>query len=205
MVLHRVLRDEELLGDVAVVHAAGDELEYLHLPVGQLGCGDVLHPLFLDVPLGQGRELGKELARHGRVDQRLAAVYRPDRLGHLVQRYVLQQITAGSGPDRLEEVFFLVADGQHHDLRARCDLLGRPARFDAADLRHPDVHQHDIGQRLAGYRNRFLAVAGLPDQVDVVLFIQDHLQAAPEKRVVVRDQHPDRLRALPRRLTRPLR
>src|SRR5580692_7459634 len=36
VVLHGVLGNEELLGDVTVVHAGGHELEHLHLPVGEL-------------------------------------------------------------------------------------------------------------------------------------------------------------------------
>jgi uncharacterized protein YcaQ len=195
VVLHRVLGDEQLLGDVAVVHAAGDQLEDLHLPLGELGRGDVLSPVLGGVPVGQGGELGDELARHGRVDQRLAAMHRAHRLGHLVQRDVLEQVAAGAGPDRLEQVLFLVADGQHHDLGAGGDLLGRPAGLDPAGLRHPDVHEHDVGQRLARHGDRLGAVAGLADQVDVVLVGQDHLQAAPEQRMIVGDQDPDRLGA----------
>jgi len=129
-------------------------------------------------------------------------VYRPDRLSDLIERDVLEQVAAGAGPDRLEQVLFLIADGQHHDLRAGRDLLGRPAGLDPAGLRHPDVHEHDVGQRFAGHGDRLGPVAGLPDQIDVVLLIQDHLQAAPEQGMIVGDQHPDRLGASPR--VRPL-
>jgi uncharacterized protein YcaQ len=191
VVLHGILRDEQLLGDVAVVHPARDQLEHLHLALGELGRGDVLGLLLLGVALGQRGELGEQLARHRGVDQRLAAVHRADRLGHLVQRDVLQQVAAGPGPDRLEQVLFLVADRQHDDLGAGRDLLGRPARLDAAAPGHPDVHEHHVGQGLAGHGHRLGAVARLPDQVDVVLFGENHLQAAPEQRVIVRNQHPD--------------
>ena len=196
MVLDRVLRDEQLLGDIAVVHAARDELEHLHLAVGELGRSDVRGALFLRVAFGQGGELGEQLARHRGVDQRLATVHRPDRLGHLVQRDVLQQIAAGAGADRLEQILFLVTDRQHDDLRARHDILGGAAGFDAAALGHPDVHEHDVGQRLPGHGHRLGAVARLPDQVDVILLLEDHLQAAAEQRVIIRDQHPDGFLAL---------
>jgi hypothetical protein len=132
-------------------------------------------------------------------------VHRPDRVGHLIQRDVLQQVAAGARPDRLEQVLFLVADRQHHDLRARRDLLGRPARLDAAALRHPDVHEHDIGQRFAGHGHRLGPVARLSDHVNVVLLGEDHLQAAAEQRMIIRDQHPDGIRrALPAHLLIPL-
>ena len=161
--------------------------------------------LLLGVALGQRRELGEQLARHRGVDQGLAAVHRADRLGHLVQRDVLQQVAAGARPDRLEQVLFLVADRQDHDLRAGRDLLDGAARLDATALRHPDVHEHDVGQRFAGHGHRLGPVARLPDQVDVVLLVEDHLQAAPEQRVVIRDQYADGLQALgPSHLPIPL-
>jgi len=121
-----------------------------------------------------------------------------DRAGHLVERDVLEQVAAGPGPDRLEQVVFLVADRQHDDLRARRDFLGRPARLDAAALRHPDVHEHHIGQRLAGHGHCLGPVAGLADDVDVVLFRENHLQATPEQGVIIGDQHPDGIWALSR-------
>src|ERR1700728_92960 len=42
VVLHGVLRDEQLLGDVTVVEAARHQAKHLHLPIGQLRCGRVL-------------------------------------------------------------------------------------------------------------------------------------------------------------------
>ena len=141
------------------------------------------------------------LPGHRRVDQRLPAVHGSDRLGHLVERDVLEQAAYATGiaSNRSSSSSPMVA---HHDLRAGRDVLGRPAGLDPAGLRHPDVHEHDVGQRLAGHGDRLGTVAGLPDQVDVVLLIQDHLQTTPEQGMIVGDQHPDRLGTSPR--VRPL-
>jgi hypothetical protein len=109
-------------------------------------------------------------------------------------RDVLEQIAAGTRPDGLEQVLFLVADRQHDDLGARGCLFHGPACLDAAALGHPDVHQHHIGQRLGGLQLRLGPVARLADQFDVVLFVEDHLKPAPEQRVIVSDQHADGLR-----------
>src|SRR6266545_4320016 len=62
VVLHRVLRDVQLLGDVAVVHALGHQPEDLHLPVGQPGGRD-LGPIAGG--LAHGGELVQELGCHG--------------------------------------------------------------------------------------------------------------------------------------------
>jgi len=109
-------------------------------------------------------------------DQRLAAMDRPDRLRDLVERQVLEQVTARAGPDGLEEILFLVADRQHDDLGARRDLLHRPAGLDSAAAGHPDVHQDDIRERFASLLDGLGSVTGLADQLDVVLLVQDHLE-----------------------------
>jgi RimJ/RimL family protein N-acetyltransferase len=61
VVLHGVLADEQLLGDVAVVHALGHQLEDLHLAVGEPRGGDLLTVVGL---LDHGGELGEQLAGH---------------------------------------------------------------------------------------------------------------------------------------------
>ena len=67
------------------------------------------------------------------------------------------------------------------------------AGVDAAPLGHPDVHQDDVGKRVGRLLDGFAAVAGLADDLDVGLLLEDHLQPAPEQGVVVDDQDADRL------------
>src|SRR5487761_1607730 len=145
----------------------------------------------------EGGEFGEELAGHEGADQGLPAVDRTDGLGDLVQRDVLEQVAARARPDGLEQVFLLVTDRQHDDLRARHRLLHGPARLDAAAPGHPDVHEHDVGQRLADLHARFAAVARLADEIDVVLLVENHLEPAAEQRVVIDDEHADGLRTPP--------
>ena len=63
-------RDEQLLGDVAVVHALRDEPEDLHLAVGEPRRG---HLRSLVGCLRDRGELREELGRHRRADAGLAA------------------------------------------------------------------------------------------------------------------------------------
>src|SRR5437763_1418624 len=58
VVLDRVLADEQLLGDVTVVEALGDEAQNLHLAIGEPGGG---HLLALVATLDHGRELVEQL------------------------------------------------------------------------------------------------------------------------------------------------
>jgi hypothetical protein len=121
-------------------------------------------------------------------------VHRPDRVGDLVQRDVLEQVAARAGPDRLEEILLLVADREDDDLGARGGLLDRPAGLDPVAAGHADVHQDDVGQRLGGLLDRLRAVARLADQIDIRLALQDHLETAAEQGVIIDDHRADGLR-----------
>jgi hypothetical protein len=190
VVLHGVLGDEELLGDVAVVQAARHELEHLELALGQPRGGHLVPLVGL---LDHRGELAEQLRRHRRADQRLAAGDRTDRAGDLVDRDLLEQVARRAGLDRLVEVGLLVGDRQHHDLRARHDVLDRGAGLDPGAARHPHVHQDDVGEQGRGLGHRFGAVGRLADHLDVRLLAEDHLETTAEERVVVDDEDADRL------------
>src|SRR5213592_4763716 len=81
VVLHRVLRDVQVLGDVSVVHALGHQPEDLHLAVGQPGCRDLGA---VARGLAHRGELVQELGRHGGRDPGLAGPHRADGVGHLL-------------------------------------------------------------------------------------------------------------------------
>jgi hypothetical protein len=73
------------------------------------------------------------------------------------------------------------------------DLLGG---LDPGALGHADVHQDHVRHQLLGLLDRLDAVGGLSDYLDVRLVLEDHLQAAPEQRVVVADHYAEALRPL---------
>src|SRR5215475_9439795 len=57
MVLDRIIRNKQLFSYIPVVHPTRDELEHLHLPVGELGRGNLPWWL-LRLPLREGGKLG---------------------------------------------------------------------------------------------------------------------------------------------------
>ena len=61
-------------------------------------------------------------------------------------------------------------------------------RLDAARTRHDDVHEDDIGFQRPGAKDRFLEVAGLADDLDVFLRVEQELEPAAHDGVVV-DYH----------------
>src|SRR5207302_7677704 len=101
VVLDGVLGDEELLGDVPVVVAPGDELEDLQLPVGQPGSRDA-GPLV--GALHHAGELVEQLGGHGGRDERLPGVHGPHRVRHLLDGDLLQQVPGSAGLDGVVEV-----------------------------------------------------------------------------------------------------
>src|SRR5713226_4793132 len=191
VVLDGVLRDEELLGDVPVVVAPSDELQHLQLPLGEAGGRDA-GPLV--GALHHAGELVQQLRGHRGGDERLPGIDRPDGVGDLLDRDLLEQVARGPRLDGVVQVGLLVGDRQHQDLGVGEDLLDGPGCLQAGALRHADVHEDDVGHGLLCLGEGLGPVAGLADDVDVLLDLQDHLQPTAEQRVVVDDDHADRLR-----------
>jgi hypothetical protein len=61
-----------------------------------------------------------------------------------------------------------------------------PCGFDAVELGHGNVHDDDVGLVLGCHFQRLPAVAGLGDNLHVVLSLQKALEALPHDPVVIR-------------------
>src|SRR4028118_1146990 len=61
-------------------------------------------------------------------------------------------------------------------------------RRDAVHLRHPEVHQDDVGVQFAGHRDGLFTVTCLPDHLETWLAVDHAAQAGPHHRMVVGDQ-----------------
>ena len=124
------------------------------------------------------------------VDRRLAPADRPDAPQHLVGVGVLEQIAQGAGVQRPDDPLGVGVRRQHEHVGQLLahDLAGRR---DPVELRHLQVHQDDVGAEPPGQVDGLSAVGRLADHVDVRLAGEQLLQAGPEHRVVVHDQHAD--------------
>ncbi len=116
-----------------------------------------------------------------------------DARGELLGRDVLQQEAARARPQRLVDVLVEVEGREHQDAHGL--LAGRgqqpPRGLDPVQLGHPDVHQHDVGPQLARLVDGLEPVAGLADDLEIVLGVEDHAEAGAHERLVVGDQQAD--------------
>ena len=117
---------------------------------------------------------------------------RADRVEELLGPRVLQQEAGSAGAQRLEDVL-VALEGRHDQDAGRRTRLGDAAGgLDAVDLRHPDVHQDHVGPGGRDEVERRAAVLRLPDDLQVVLGVEDRAQAATHEVVVVGQGDPDR-------------
>src|SRR2546422_8693095 len=110
-----------------------------------------------------------------------------------VGRERLDDEVLGAGRDRFHDQGFLAHGAAHHDHGRGVDLEDLAGGLDAVELRHDDVHGHELGAELAESGNRLAAVAGLADHlVAAAGVVQDVLDHGAHEHGVVHDQHPDR-------------
>ncbi len=152
MRLDRALRHHELRGYLGVGLAAHHQVEDLPLAAGEPG------------ERGRGRhrhraargELGQQPPGHRGGEQGPAVGRGPHAEQQLLRRRVLEQESAGPGAQCLVHVLIQVVGGQDDHPHLMGALAGRLLGGDAAGggqpvhQRHPDVHEHDVGPRLAG-------------------------------------------------------
>ena len=112
-----------------------------------------------------------------------------DRAHELGGLDVLEQVAGGARAQRREELVVVAEAGQHDHPRA-----GAPQaleRADAVEPRHHEVEQDHVRVGARGGVDGGLAVAGLGDDLDVVLEVEERAQALAHDRVVVGEQDAD--------------
>jgi len=124
------------------------------------------------------RGLGRKPAFHEgghcrRGQQRLARRDRADRIDECIRGGVLQQETGGTRPQRSEDILVQAEHRQHqHPGFGQARVTGDGAgRSDPVQLRHADVHQHDIRCQLAGDRHGLDTGGSLRDDPDAGLVV----------------------------------
>ena len=105
---------------------------------------------------------------------------------------VLEQKAARPGPQRGQHVLVEVEGRQHDHARRRVELH-QPARgLDAVHAGHADVHQADVGRHTPRQPHGVLAVRRLPDDLKILLGLEDEAKSGAHEGLIVGDEHADR-------------
>src|SRR5690606_27748040 len=183
--LDRLLAEHQRGGDLAVRQAVGDEAEHFQFARGERG-------VVRSVAGGAdaGRVSADELPRHLGGQQGGAGGDGADAVQELRRRGVLEQESAGPGPQRLVHVLVEV-ERRHHE---HLDGVGHSGAgefaggFDAVEHRHPHVHDHHVRFEPPGEVDGGAAVAALADHFEVGLGVDDGGESGTDERLVVADQ-----------------
>jgi hypothetical protein len=173
--LHGRVADEQLFCDLGVREAARDMLQHFELSRRQLGELRRRRPHRLR---WAADELLDDSTRDRRGQQRVPLRHRTDAGNELLGRDVLEQEATRARPERVVDVLVHVEGRQHHDFRVHAVGCEQPARrLDPIDLRHADVHEHDVRSQAQRLRHGVRAVGSLAGHLDVLLGIEDHAKA----------------------------
>src|SRR3954451_12865407 len=185
VVLHGARRDVQLLRDLLVRAAAGDQAQDLVLALAQERA-DVG-----GLAARRARVLLEQMAGEHRRDDRAAAVDRDDRLSQLLARRALREVAGGAGRDRVEQRLRLLGRRHHEHLRLR--RLGAQALEDghSAHLRHAQVEDHHVGLQLARQAQAVLTIVGLTDNGQTGIRFQRGGKAFANQRKIIDQQNSD--------------
>ena len=138
-------------------------------------------------------ELGDERPRDARGQQGVAGGDDPDGVEQVLRWRVLQEEAAGPGPQGVVDVLVEVEGGEDEDPGLR--PLGRahdlPGRLDPVHLRHPDVHEDDVGPHLPHQTDRLDPVGGLPEHLEIGRGVDEDPETGPHERLIVDDDDTD--------------
>ena len=197
--LHRGLAHELARGDLGVAQAGGDGRENVALALAEGAERLLARRIALDGRMRWASiHVRQQVGDRPRSDDRVTAVDRADGREQELGLGVLQQESARARADRAQRRVVEIEGREHDDAgHAAARLLGgaqdaRRAR-DAVGPGHPDVHEHHVGPLLGGDEHRLRSVAGLADDGEVELRVDEHAHAASEQRLVIDEEHADRV------------
>ena len=199
------------VADLLVAQAQGDERQDFALALGQARdlLGGLGGPECLDGVLGgvapgplpgpyttdvAGARGGEQPACGPRGDDGAAVVDGTDRGGELLGRGACEQEAGGTGLDGVHDGAVGVGGGQDDDSAGRAAGHELAGGGRAAQARHLHVEEEDIGRVGGVARERFLAVGGPPDDLQVRLRPQQRGQAHDVQRLVVSQTQADHRR-----------
>jgi hypothetical protein len=96
-------------------------------------------------------------------------------------------MAGGAEGDGACDVRWIVVRAEHHD-RAAGELGAQLAQdAEAVDARHSHVEQDHVGPKSAGEADRFVAVGGVSQEIDVANFRQQTAQTGTDDFVIIGD------------------
>src|SRR3990172_5978372 len=159
--------DVELLGDLLVGGALGDELEHLALAGGEEVVADAA-----GVALQLPEVVGEVAVADAGAEVGVAAMDGLDAEQELVYLRLLDDVAVGAGLQGAGDVLVLHVAGEHEDFglgQAAADLT---RRLDAVEAGHDRVHEDDVGLDLLGDLDGLAAVGGLADDLEAGLGLE---------------------------------
>ncbi len=140
-------------------------------------------------PLQVGADEGPLGAR---VDERLVPHGGPAGLDQVAVGDGLEDVAAGSGPERLEEVLLVVVHRQDQDVQVGQSAGEFAGRLEAGHAGHGDVEDGQVHGGVPGPGDGLGPVPGLGDDRQVRFPVQDEAHSPAYEGVVVGEQHADR-------------
>ncbi|MNN42227.1 hypothetical protein D3C81_1563910 [compost metagenome] len=113
-----------------------------------------------------------------------------DALNNPVRRDVLQQISAGPVAQCFDNILIIVKGGQHQYGYLRIGCFDAAGPFDAITVRHPDIHQYDIGMRKHLEQCEcFMSIPGTAHDFNLSIQSDKYHQTLADKRIVVNNHY----------------
>ena len=182
MGFHGGFAEDQVAGNFCVGAALGHEVEHFHFAIGQV----VERCRWRDVDA-----FGERLDQTSGDAWGYHCVAGCDDAYCIDQLFgwcVFQQEAAGPGSQRRVHVLIEIEGGEHEDARRVGGCGDASGCFNAAELGHADVHQHDIGMGTGDDLHRLDAISGFTDDSDVVFGFEDHPEPGADEVLVV-DHH----------------
>jgi hypothetical protein len=105
---------------------------------------------------------------------------------------VLQQDTKSAAANGIEMRFWIAKAGQNEHARLPGNRVQIWKHVEAVVARHIEIEQHDVGLLARRQSDHRIDVAGLADDVQVRLLLDEHTESGTYHRMIIRNQNPDR-------------
>ena len=192
MGLHRLDADAETQGYSLVVVSLAHELHNFPLARRQRGAG-----IFL-LGLGTAHKALEQHLRDLRAEERLMGSERLDSKDHVTRCIGFQKITAGPRCENLAHQFFRFVHRKDQYLYPGYCSHDLPRRFDPIQVRHGEVDDRDVRDKLLCYGDGCAACRSLATNLPAGVFLEQKTQAAANDVMIVGDENAEHVPALER-------